>query len=224
MKPRKPFELLLFDLDGTLVDTAPAITAAVNGFLAERQRPGVSEETVRGWIGHGTRRLLQQALTYASVPSPDGDELEPLALTTFERHYLEHCGSSHAYDEVVETLHELRGDGLRLAVVTNKEERFTLPVLDAAGLRSMFDLIVCGDTLTARKPDPMPVLHCIQKLEGTPARTLLVGDSEIDVATARNAGIAVWAVPYGYNGHRPIETARPDRIIPGFASLAEALA
>jgi phosphoglycolate phosphatase len=221
------FELVLFDLDGTLIDTAPEIADAVNALLAGERLPRVDEKLVRDWIGHGTRELLRAALatslrTAALAPerAPTLDALMP----AFGRHYLAHCGKrSRVFADVEQTLDALRHAGVRTAVVTNKEERYAYAVLDAHRLRDYLDLVICGDTLAAKKPDPLPATHCMHRFRVAPERTLLVGDSEIDVATARAAGIRVWAVPYGYNRGRPIAAAGADRIIDSIAEVARSL-
>ncbi len=205
------FQLVMFDLDGTLVDTAPEIADTVNAFLEQRGQPPVNATGVRHKIGHGARRLL------AAVLEHEPDETE---WNEFAQLYLARCGrNSRLYPAVRETLAELRRRGVKLALVTNKEQRFTRPVLEAHGLLDALDLLVCGDSLTARKPDPLPLRHCLNKFKVTAARALYVGDSETDVITARNAGVEMWAVPYGYNGGKPIAAAQPDRVIVSLAAL-----
>lgn len=221
------FDLVLFDLDGTLIDTAPEIADAVNALLAGERLPRVDEALVRDWIGHGTRELLRAALAEslraASIAPERAPALEAL-LPAFGRHYLAHCGRrSRVFADVEPTLDALRHAGVRTAVVTNKEERYAYAVLDAHRLRDYLDLVICGDTLAAKKPDPLPAAHCMQRFRAAAERTLLVGDSEIDVATARAAGIRVWVVPYGYNRGRPVAAAGADRIIDSIAEVARSL-
>jgi phosphoglycolate phosphatase len=216
---RPPIGAVLFDLDGTLVDTAPDIADAVNAALADHRLPGVADAWVRRRIGNGTATLLREALPQGSAIG-----LEQL-LDSFHRHYAVRCGRrGRLYPEAAVTLTSLRNAGVKLALVTNKEARFAAFVLKVHGLDDAFDFTVCGDTLAAKKPDAMVVQHCLRRLRVSAARTLLVGDSEIDVRTARNARIAVWAVSYGYNRGVPIEQARPDRVIASLAELLEPLA
>ncbi|MGH8673416.1 MAG: phosphoglycolate phosphatase [Burkholderiales bacterium] len=222
------FDLVMFDLDGTLVDTAPDICGALNATLREFGLPGVPESLVKHWIGQGTQALLERACARAteassgrvrSAKSIDG------VLAAFERHYVEHCGRrSKPFPMVVSSLRGLRGFGVRTALLTNKEQRFAVEVLHAHRLRHYFDPIVAGDTLPEKKPSAVPVRYCLQRCGVRPERALLVGDSSIDVETARNAGVAVWAVPYGYNRGRPIAESKPDRVIPSLASVLEAVA
>lgn len=221
------FELVLFDLDGTLIDTAPEIADAVNALLAERGLPCVEEALVRDWIGHGTRELMRAALAASlrrAALAPERAPALDALMPAFSRHYLAHCGRrSRVFADVEPTLDALRLAGVRTAVVTNKEERYAYAVLGAHRLRDYLDLVICGDTLAAKKPDPLPAAHCMHRFRVAPERTLLVGDSEIDVATARAAGIRVWAVPYGYNRGRPIASAGADRIIESIAEVARSL-
>jgi phosphoglycolate phosphatase len=120
---------------------------------------------------------------------------------------------------VVETLHRLKSQGVRLGVVTNKEGAYTQTVLDAHALTPLFDCVISGDTMPTKKPRPDGVLSCLERFQVPADRTLFVGDSSIDVATARNAGVAVWVVPYGYNMGAAIADSHPDRVIASFAEL-----
>jgi len=120
---------------------------------------------------------------------------------------------------VRETLQVLRDAGVKLAVVTNKEGRYTQTVLDAHQLAPMFDRVISGDTLLVKKPNPAAVHDCLKRFNVKAERALFVGDSSIDVATARNAGVAVWALPYGYNMGESVHTCAPDRVIDDFSAL-----
>ena len=122
-------------------------------------------------------------------------------------------------ESVRETLTALRRQGVKLAVVTNKEARHTTAILAAHGLLSLLDLVISGDTLPTRKPDPAGIAFCLAHFGVPIQRALFVGDSSIDVATARNAGVRVWALPYGYNMGQPIEASIPDRVIADCAAL-----
>lgn len=219
----RPFDLILFDLDGTLVETAPELTDAVNDTLSDAGCASVDQSQVERWIGHGTRELLVQAwaaLSDMPVNVVRGDERLNGMVARFGEHYLRRCGTrSRLYPQVLETLHRLRGQGVRLVVLTNKETRYTQAVLDAHRLTPLFDRVVCGDTFPVKKPDPVGLRACLTQFNVTLARALLVGDSSIDVATARRAGIAVWALPYGYNLGRPIEDSAPDRVIQDLSAL-----
>ncbi|MCU0763347.1 MAG: HAD-IA family hydrolase [Hydrogenophaga sp.] len=217
------YDLVLFDLDGTLIETAPEIADAVNDTLQVFDRPAVSQQQVNDWIGHGTRELLVQALAFTDGASAEtvrnGSSFARIE-RSFAVHYQRRCGTrSRLYPQVRETLEALRVRGVKLAVVTNKESRYTRTVLESHRLLPLIDRVVSGDTLPMKKPDPMAVHDCLHHFRIRGDRTLFVGDSSIDVATARNAGVAVWALPYGYNMGQPIEASQPDRVIADLSAL-----
>lgn len=211
------FDLVMFDLDGTLVETAPEICDAVNDTLRRFDLKEVTQQQVNNWIGQGTRELLVQALVYSgksNVAAVSTSESLRLIAAEFDKHYQRRCGTrSQLYPQVRETLIALRERGVKLAVVTNKEGRYTATVLDAHQLAPLLDSVVSGDTLPTKKPDPAGIQRCLTQFDVPSSRALFVGDSSIDVATARNAGVAVWALPYGYNMGQPIEACAPDRVI-----------
>jgi phosphoglycolate phosphatase len=219
---------MLFDLDGTLIETAPEIGDAVNDTLQRFDLPAVTLEQVARWIGHGTRELLIQALAFAGntpVPMVRRSDSLPLIAAEFDLHYQRRCGTrSHLYPQVREVLQQLREEGVKLAVVTNKEARYTATVLAAHALTPLFDRIVSGDTLPTKKPDPAGIVSCLDAFQVHRSRALFVGDSSIDVATARNAGVTVWVLPYGYNMGEPIAACSPDRVIADFSVLRTTLA
>lgn len=219
----KPFDLIMFDLDGTLIETAPEIADAVNDTLRRFDLPEVTQQQVNDWIGHGTRELLIQALANAGrteVAVVRASDSLALIATEFDRHYQNRCGTrSQLYPQVREVLAALRERGVKLAVVTNKEGRYTTTVLDAHQLMPLFDRVVSGDTLPTKKPDPTGIHSCLAAFDVPRQRALFVGDSSIDVATARNAGVTVWALPYGYNMGQPIEACAPNRVIQDFSAL-----
>ena len=219
----RPFDLIMFDLDGTLIETAPEIADAVNDTLRHFDLPAVTQQQVNDWIGHGTRTLLIQALAFVGkteVAAVAASDSLPLIAAEFDRNYQRRCGTrSHLYPQVRETLAALRDRGVKLAVVTNKEGRYTATVLNAHQITSVLDRVVSGDTLSTKKPDPAGIQSCLAQFGVPPNRALFVGDSSIDVATARNAGVAVWALPYGYNMGQPIEACSPDRVIADCSAL-----
>ena len=217
------FDLILFDLDGTLVETAPEIMDAVNDTLGQFNLPLVSQHQVNDWIGHGTLELLVQALadrTGTPREQVRTGELLRQMVPIYDGFYKQRCGTrSHLYPHVRETLHALRAQGVKLAVVTNKEGRYTQVVMDVHQLMPLFDAVVSGDTFPTKKPKPAGVQHCLAQFGVTADRALFVGDSSIDAATARNAGVPVWLLPYGYNMGQPIDACAPDRVIADFSSL-----
>jgi phosphoglycolate phosphatase len=136
-------------------------------------------------------------------------------MARFIHHYEATAGTTSVpYPFVPETLRKARDYGLKQAVVTNKETRFTHRILEKHGLTNLLDMVICGDTLSVKKPNPAVIQHCLDTLGVAQGEALFVGDSSIDMATAKAAGVLCWAVPYGYNLGRPIEEALPDRIVP----------
>jgi phosphoglycolate phosphatase len=215
-KPQS-YQLVMFDLDGTLIETAPEICDAVNDTLLRFDMAAVSQDNVDEWIGHGTRELLIQALAHVGKTTVEvirgADYLSQIS-DEFDRNYQRRCGTrSQLYPHVLEVLQQLRQDGVKLAVVTNKEGRYTQTVLDEHRLTPLFDRVVSGDSLPSKKPDPAGIQSCLDLFQVQRDRALFVGDSSIDVATARNAGVTVWALTYGYNMGQPISACAPDRVI-----------
>lgn len=189
--------VILFDLDGTLMDTAPEIADALNATLARFGYPPQPEERVRDWIGDGARVLLGRAMRQAGMPL----SWEAQVWAGFAHDYAEHCGRrSRLHEGVRALLQRLRAQGLATALLTNKEAAFTRRLLAGHGLLADFDLLVAGDTLPVKKPHPGVVAHALAALQATPDEALLVGDSVTDVRTARAAGIAVQLVRHGYPG------------------------
>ena len=189
-----PYSLVVFDLDGTLVDSASDIAEAVNRTLVEWSLPRVEESVIRGWIGDGARALVASAFAHAGKQI-DLDEVMP----GFMVHYAE-CLLLYptVYPGVVETLQVLRERGIAVAVCTNKPERFVRPLLDALDLGRYFEVIVGGDTLAERKPSALPLLHVVKHFGVQPAQCLMVGDSATDIQTAAAAGVPMALVTYGY--------------------------
>jgi len=211
------FDLVMFDLVGTLVETGPEICDAVNDTLQRLGLPKVSQQQVNDWIGHGTRELLVQALVFSGnmneVKVRASGSMTQIA-TEFNKHHKRRSGTrSQLYPQVRETLTALRSRGVKLAVVTNKEARYTETVLETHQLMPLVDWVVSGDTLPTKKPDPAGIESCLAQFGVPSHRALFVGDSSIDVATARTAGVTVWALPYGYNRGQPIQACAPDRVI-----------
>ena len=204
--------LVMYDLDGTLLDTASEIAEATNLTLKEFNLEAVSQSQVRDWIGHGTGWLMKRAWEeQKGSDKANWDEV----MARFIHHYEATAGTTSVpFPFVLETLRKARDYGLKQAVVTNKETRFTNRILEKHGLTNLLDMVVCGDTLSVKKPNPAVIQHCLDTLGVAQGEALFVGDSSIDMATAKAAGVLCWAVPYGYNLGRPIEETMPDRIVP----------
>ena len=218
-----PFDLVLFDLDGTLLETAPELSDAVNDTLARLGLAPVAAARVRDWIGNGVRELLVQALACANGDTADavrGSTQVAHALEVFEPLYAAHCGTnSWPYPQVDVLLRQWHGQGIRMAVVTNKDSRFTGLLLAHHGLARWFERVISGDTMARKKPAPDGILDCLAHFGVSAERALFIGDSSIDVATARNAGVSVWARADGYNLGQPIAASHPDRVFTDFAAL-----
>ena len=202
---------LLFDLDGTLIDTAPDIALALDRTLRSLGRPRADPARVRGWIGDGARALLDKALGEASTDAQ---------WDHFAFEYGAACGeASRLYPGVMTVLDRLGAAGIKLAVVTNKEARFAHRLLVKHDISAYFDVLVAGDSLPLKKPNPAGVHRALDALQVEPADAALVGDSAIDLRTARAAGVRAWRVTYGY-GAGDLGTAdRPDHAIDDFSDL-----
>jgi phosphoglycolate phosphatase len=222
MKPHLAMpRLVLVDLDGTLVDTLPDLSFCVDRMLAELGLPGVSAQSVRAWVGNGTEALVRRALSTRDDRALDGDRLAE-AQRIFTRLYARHASDrSHVFDGARTALDFFDRAGVALACVTNKAAAFTDKLLADLGLDSCFDLVISGDTLARKKPDPMPLLHAVDHFRVQPADALLVGDSTNDVKAARAAGMSVVCVTYGYNHGEDIRASAPDALVDSLAELPQ---
>lgn len=206
---------VMVDLDGTLLDTAADLAAAANGMLKRLGLPERNPALIQTFIGKGMANLVKRCLTGKHDLNAEPDaELFARAMPLYEEIYARvmHENTS-PYPGVVEGLQALRDAGLRLACITNKSEKFTLPLLEATGLRKFFELVICGDTLPRRKPDPLPLTHVCERFGIRPQEIVLIGDSRNDVEAARAAGCRVLCVPYGYNEGAPVQELDSDGIV-----------
>ena len=204
---------VMIDLDGTLLDTASDLAAAANMMLRELGRAELPLETIQSYIGKGIQKLVKRSLTGSLDDEPDA-ELFDKAMPIYERDYAKTlCVNTRPYPGVIEGLNALREAGFRLACVTNKAEAFTLPLLRATGLFDYFDIVLSGDSLPKKKPDPMPLLHACTHFDILPHEMLLIGDSLNDAEAARAAGCHVFCVPYGYNEGRDVRELDCDAIV-----------
>ena len=213
------FRAIVFDLDGTLADTAPDIAAALNHALAQVGRQILTLDAVRSMVGHGGKVLVQRGL----AATGGADELTlATAYAAMIAYYETHvCDHSLPYPGVVAALDALREQGLALAVCTNKPEHLARGVIERLGWDERFAAIVGGDTLAATKPDPAMLHLAVAQAGGGPAA--MVGDSIIDVQTARAAGLPCVAVSFGYPD-RPADQLGADAVIDSFDDLLPALA
>ncbi|MES2717276.1 MAG: HAD-IA family hydrolase [Pseudomonadota bacterium] len=205
--------VILFDLDGTLMETAPEIADAVNDTLRRRGHAPAAPALVRSWIGDGAQALLAKALAHAGEPAGSVAAAWP----AFADDYATRCGSnSLVHAGVRPMLQRLRAQGLLQGLLTNKEAGFTRRLLARHQLADQFDLVVAGDTLPVKKPHPGVVHHALAALRARPDEALLVGDSATDVRTARAAGIAVQLVRHGYPQGSLLGDDAPDAFIEHF--------
>ncbi|HWU63477.1 MAG TPA: HAD family hydrolase [Ensifer sp.] len=212
---------VVFDLDGTLVDTAPDLMAGLNHVLAIEGIEPVHYDDMTFLVGQGARAMIERGFALRGRPLA-AERLAEL-LDLFIRHYLEGMpGESLPYAGVVRSLETLKSEGFRLAVCTNKLESLALPLLKGLKLDFYFDAIAGGDTFPVRKPDAGHILKTIESAGGDAAASVMVGDSVNDILAARNAGLPSIAVPFGYSDV-PVETLKPTRIIGHFDELTPSL-
>lgn len=220
--PNKP-RAVVIDLDGTLIDSVPDLAYCVDQMMIELGRSPWGEAKVRTWVGNGVDRLVKRALTDELWAEPD-EQLFAQAMPVFMALYASNTSQrSRVFDGVCEGLDYLQAESYLLACVTNKAERFTLPLLRDKGILDAFQVVVSGDTTPKKKPDPLPLLHAAEALGVSPQLCLMVGDSRHDVAAARAAGFSVACVPYGYNHGDDIAESEPDALISSLAQLRDLL-
>jgi phosphoglycolate phosphatase len=189
---------VLVDLDGTLIDTAPDLAAAVNAMLAALECAPLEIERVRSFIGEGVAVLVRRSLA-ARMDAAAAEQKFSAALAHFEHCYRSTNGRFSApYPGAAEALRAMRALGLKIACVTNKPLRFAEPLLERFSLLESIDVVIGGDSTPAKKPDPAPVLEACRRLGVAPAGCVLIGDSQHDAHAARSAGVDFLAVPYGY--------------------------
>jgi phosphoglycolate phosphatase len=212
------FDVVAFDLDGTLADTAPDLAASLNHTLVALGRPPVPPESVRHLVGHGARALLRRGLA-ASGAGPEAlvEEGFPIFLDFYGRHI---CDGTRPYPGAEAALNAIEAAGARLALCTNKPEGLARALLEALGWGNRFAGIVGGDTLPVRKPHPAPLFEAIVRAGG--GRAAFVGDSIVDADTARAARLPFVAVSFGFRDG-PVETLGADAVVDEFAELLDAL-
>lgn len=214
---------ILIDLDGTLVETVPDLTAAVNGMRAEAGLPELPTTAVAAYVGKGAAVLVRRALTGSMDGGLSPDRLAR-GLESFRRHYTEHNGQrSFAFAGTSDALRRWRTAGVKLACVTNKPNEFTHALLEKLALRELFDVIVGGDDPQQKKPHPEPLLLACRKLGVAPAEAVVIGDSVNDLEAGRAAGCRVILVETGYNEGAPVSSLNADAIFPSLADAAASI-
>ncbi len=218
--------LVLFDLDGTLVDSVPDLAAAVDAMLNELGHPAAGEVRVRVWVGNGAAVLVRRALAHVHRLDEDQvqDDAHQQALECFLKHYRRLSGQfSQLYPGVQTALQALTERGIALALVTNKPAEFVPHLLRDLQLEPYFDVWLGGDSLPQKKPDPAPLLHLLEQFEVSPAQALMVGDSRSDMLAGKAAGVATLGVTYGYNHGNPIEQEAPDWVTDNLAQAFDGI-
>lgn len=213
--------LLIFDLDGTLIDSVPDLAAATNAMLRDLALPTFDEDQIRHWVGNGAKVLVDRALSGSDRIDPNlSEDLKNRAQALFYQHYrTATCVHSQAYDGVDEGLKTLQQAGYILALVTNKPSEFIPTILAKMGWQDRFVAILGGDTLSEKKPSPLPLSVVCDTLSLLPSQGYMIGDSKNDVIAGKRAGMTTLALTYGYNYGEPIALQNPDRVFDRFADL-----
>jgi len=218
-------EVILFDLDGTLIDSAPDLALAINHMLTTLQRPTFPDHIIRSWVGNGAQVLVKRGLSgKADIDENIDGELFQKALVTFLSFYKQNlCIDTTLYPSVRASLKVLKAKGYRLVLVTNKPFEFIEPILQGLQLTGLFELLLGGDSLERRKPDPMPLLHVCEKFSVTVEQCLMVGDSKNDILAAKAANMESIGLTYGYNYGEDIGLHDPEVVFDDFSDIVTAL-
>lgn len=209
---------VVFDLDGTLIDTAPDLVGATNHVLSGLSLPPRPEAAVRPWISFGARRMIEEALEQSGQPRPAAEVDRLLAL--FLDHYEANIArGSRPYPHVLDEIRQLRSQGARIAVCTNKREALAVRLIETLALGDLFAAVIGRDTLAVSKPDPGHLTGTIARAGGIPTRAVMIGDSGVDIATARAARVPVVGVTFGYSDV-PMRDLGADVTIDSYANLS----
>ncbi|WP_067519042.1 phosphoglycolate phosphatase [Endozoicomonas ascidiicola] len=215
--------LVMYDLDGTLVESVPDLAVALDKMLLALDLPPAGESKTRLWVGNGIPSLVKRAIAddaHGDQPGRVNDTLFEKGFDLFRQHYGEELGMhSHLFPGIVPFLEAMHQRGIPQAVITNKSEQFSHRLLQIMGIDHFFEAVIGGDSLPEKKPHPMPLLHVMKHFDVSAHQALMIGDSISDVRAARAAGVKVIGLPYGYNHGEPIGTANPDLVISSLSSL-----
>ena len=205
--------MILIDLDGTLVDSVPDLAFCVDAMMERLGRPPHGEAKVRNWVGNGVERLVRRALLGQLEGEPDEADFQRAYPVFLELYRDNTSRRSQLFPGVRDGLDWLQAAGYRLGCVTNKAAQFTEPLLRDLGVRDFFEIVISGDTLPRSKPDPLPLLHAAAHFGAEPAAALMIGDSISDVKAARAAGFNIFCMSYGYNHGQDIRDYHPDAVL-----------
>ncbi|MBL6933762.1 MAG: phosphoglycolate phosphatase [Rhodospirillales bacterium] len=216
------FSALLFDLDGTIIDSAPDVCASVNRVLKTMNRPSVSVDEIKMLVGYGARTLVEKTLEKTGAPGSedDVDFLLEGFLDSYRQNPSEH---TVIFPGAREALERFEQAGIKLGICTNKPEATCFPVLEALDLKQYFPTVICGDTLEYRKPDPRHVYHTLDEMGAARETAAFIGDSEADIKAANNANLPSVLVTFGYC-HEPFDSLNANALIDHFDQLDDALA
>lgn len=216
---------ILFDLDGTLINSSPDLALAINHMLTKLGRETFSTDTIHYWVGNGAEMLVKRALSGQREVDPALDQhLVQEALPIFFESYSQNLvRDTYPYPHVPSTLQALRQHGYRLAIVTNKPYRFVQPILQALELDSYFEYHLGGDSLLEKKPNPLPLLHMCQELGIEVKESVMVGDSRNDILAAKACEMQSIGLTYGYNYGEDIATYHPEMVVDHFEDILSSL-
>ena len=224
MYPKGKFinkELLLFDLDGTLIDSTKDLALSVNYMLRTLKRDEFPKGLIDMWVGNGAQVLVKRALSGSITIDEKIDRTYfEEALSLFLEYYKNNlCKFTLPYKNVIPTLEKLQKSGYKIVIITNKPISFVEPILVGLGLDSYFDFFIGGDSLAQKKPSPEPLLYVCKKFNISPSKTVMIGDSKNDIVAAKAANIDSIAVSYGHNYGEDISTYNPNVTIDNFADI-----
>lgn len=209
-------QLVIFDFDGTLINSMPDLAQALNNTLSTLQLPQAELSQVESWIGNGMPKLVERALIHAGANTALQQQAQQLCLSYYQNSF---CDKTYLYPHAISLLSTLKAQGKHLALATNKPSQFVQPMLNRLNIATYFSLWLGGDDVLYKKPHPEMLHRCMQQFDVTPAATLMVGDSQNDIQSARNAGVEVVAVTYGYNHGHPVSDDNPDYLIDSLDEL-----
>ena len=214
--------LLIFDFDGTLIDSVPDLADATNKMLSQLGKPTYPESEVRNWVGNGSRKLVERALVGSAEVTPDAlknEDADHAEQVFFEAYEQTSGTKTVAYADVDMGLKQLQQAGFILALVTNKPIRFVPKLLQSFGWQDLFAEVLGGDSLAEKKPDPTPLLYVCKQLDISPDKAVMIGDSKNDILAGQNAGMDTLGLSYGYNYGQDIRDFKPTQAFDDFASL-----